>query len=197
VGLFLNHAESSLSPWVLRFAHLISPGGAVLDVACGSGRHVRWLAAQGFSVTGVDRDAQATQPLRAGAEIINADIEAGPWPLAGREFDAVLVTHYLWRPLWPQLLGALSEGGVLIYETFADGQQHIGRPARAEFLLQAGELLRLCNGLRVVAFEDGVDTSPGAANTRVVQRIVAVRAHPSAPSLTVTGKRFELRGPGS
>jgi SAM-dependent methyltransferase len=202
VGLLLSDTLSlpslpSLPPlpslWVQRFAHLIRPQGAVLDVACGSGRHVRWLAVQGFKVTGVDRDAPATLPLRNDAEIINADIEAGPWPLPGRRFDAVLVTHYLWRPLWPHLLAALAEDGVLIYETFADGQQHIGRPSRAEFLLQPGELLRLCNGLRVVAFEDGVDH----AAARVLQRIVAVRTSPLAPSLTVTGAGFDLHSPGS
>jgi SAM-dependent methyltransferase len=196
VGLLLNDTPSPPSPWVKRFAHLLRPQGTVLDVACGSGRHVRWLAAQGFKVTGVDRDAAATLPLHGCAEIINADIEAGPWPLAGREFDAVVVTNYLWRPLWPQLLAALADSGVLIYETFADGQQHIGRPARAEFLLQPGELLRLCGGLRIVAFEDGVDSSAGPTTSRVLQRIVAVRASVLAPSLTVTGARFELHSPG-
>jgi SAM-dependent methyltransferase len=182
---------------VQRFANLIRPQGAVLDVACGSGRHVRWLAAQGFKVTGLDRDVLATLPLRDGAEIINADIETGPWPLPGRQFDAVVVTHYLWRPLWPHLLAALADGAVLIYETFADGQQHIGRPSRPEFLLQAGELLRLSAGLRVVAFEDGMEGAPGTASARVVQRIVAARCSPMTPSLTVTGQRFELRSPGS
>jgi SAM-dependent methyltransferase len=196
VGLLLNDTPSPPSPWVKRFAHLLRPQGTVLDVACGSGRHVRWLAAQGFKVTGVDRDAAATLPLHDCAEIIHADIEAGPWPLAGRAFDAVVVTNYLWRPLWPHLLAALADGGVLIYETFADGQQHIGRPSRAEFLLQPGELLRLCDGLRVVAFEDGVDSSAATANRRVLQRVVAVRTSPLAPSLTVTGARFELRSPG-
>jgi SAM-dependent methyltransferase len=182
---------------VQRFAHLLRPQGTVLDVACGSGRHVRWLAAQGFKVTGVDRDLPATLPLRDSAEIVHADIEAGPWPLPGRQFDAVLVTHYLWRPLWPHLLASLAEGGVLIYETFADGQQHIGRPSRADFLLQPGELLRLCNRLRVVAFEDGMEGAPGTAGARVVQRIVAVQCSPITPSLTVTGQRFELHSPGS
>jgi SAM-dependent methyltransferase len=197
VGVFLNDMSPPPSAWVQRFAHLVRPTSTVLDVACGSGRHVRWLAAQGLQVTGVDRDAAATEPLRQVADIITADIEAGPWPLAGRQFDAVLVTNYLWRPLWPQLLAALADGGVLIYETFAEGQQHIGRPTRAEFLLQPGELLRLCSGLRVVAFEDGVDSGAGLAARRVVQRIVAVRTSPLAPSLTVTGACFDLHSPRS
>ncbi len=158
------------SPWLQRFVHLLRPGGSVLDVACGSGRHLRWLAAQGFVVTGVDRDAAALAPLAASAlgEITIADIENAPWPLPGRVFDGVVVTNYLWRPLWPALLGALAAGGVLVYETFADGQQRVGKPSRPDFLLQPGELLRVCAGLRVVAFEDGFDGG------RFVQRIVAV-----------------------
>jgi SAM-dependent methyltransferase len=158
------------SDWVQRWAHLIPPGGTLLDVACGSGRHVRWLAERGFRVTGIDRDAAALAPLAEVAETVVADIEGGPWPLPGRRFDAVLVTNYLWRPLMPTLLGSLAEGGVYIHETFADGQQAIGRPSRPEFLLQRGELLALTPGLRTVAFEDGVLAAP----PRCVQRIVAL-----------------------
>ena len=109
-----------------------------------------------------------------GAELLNADLESGPWPLPGRRFDAVVVTNYLWRALLPSVRGALAEGGVLIYETFADGQQRVGKPSRPEFLLQSGELLRACQGLRVVAFEDGFE----AEVPRYVQRIVAVNAAP-------------------
>jgi SAM-dependent methyltransferase len=159
------------SPWVLRWMPLIRPGGTVLDLACGSGRHVRALSAQGFRVTGVDRDAAAVEPLRGDAEIILADIENGPWPLDGRRFDAVVVTNYLWRPLAPRILASLApEGGVLMHETFAEGNESVGRPARPEFLLHHGELLEMARGLRVVAYEDGfLDTPP-----RFVQRICAV-----------------------
>ncbi len=177
------------SPWVQRFAALIAPRGRVLDVACGSGRHVRWLAAQGFAVTGVDRDEAAVAPLREVADIVVADIEGGPWPLPGRRFDAVIVTNYLWRPLWPQLHAVLAGGGVFIHETFAIGQQHVGKPSRPEFLLQPGELLRACAGLRVVAFEDGFD------NGRYVQRIAAVNAaRPVADA--DPPPRYGLAGPG-
>jgi SAM-dependent methyltransferase len=173
------------SDWVRRWAPLIRPGGTVLDLACGSGRHARWLATQGLRVTGVDRDAAALQPLAAMAETVVADLEDGsPWPLPGRRFDAVVVTNYLWRPLWPQILAALAEGGVLIYETFAAGQQGIGRPSRPEFLLQPGELLRLAAALHVVAYEDGFVADP----PRFVQRIAAVSAPPP-------GARHLLNGP--
>ena len=168
--MLLSADTSPPSPWLRRFAHLLRPGGAVLDVACGSGRHVRWLAGQGFAVTGIDRDAAATEPLRALAEIVVADLEGAPWPLPGRRFDAVVVTNYLWRPLWPALRAALGEGSVLVYETFAHGQHLIGRPSRPDFLLQPGELLRAFDGLHVVAYEDGLEADP----LRRVQRLVAV-----------------------
>ncbi len=159
------------SAWVRRFAGLITPGGRVLDVACGSGRHAVWLAEQGFAVTGVDRDADALQGLPAGIAALHADLEGAAWPLPGRVFDGIVVTNYLWRPLWPALLGGLAPGGVLIYETFALGQQRFGKPSRPDFLLQAGELLQVCEDLRVVAFEDGLEAEPA----RCVQRIAAVR----------------------
>jgi SAM-dependent methyltransferase len=167
----MNHAALvAPSSWVCRWAPLICPDGSVLDLACGSGRHVRWLAAQGFVVTAVDRDAAAVEPLRTVAQVHVADLEGAPWPLPGRRFDGIVVTNYLWRPLWPQLLASLAEGGVLIYETFADGHQQFGKPSRADFLLRPGELLQVAKGLHIVAYEDGYLEPP----PRRVQRIAAV-----------------------
>ena len=163
------------SEWVQRWARLIAPGASVLDLACGSGRHVHWLAAQGFRVTGVDRDAQALAPLQAVAEVQVADLEApGPWPLAGRRFDAVVVTNYLWRPRFADVLSLLAADSVFIYETFAAGHAALGRPTRADFLLQPGELLERCSALRVVAYEDGRLENPA----RQVQRIAALGPQP-------------------
>ncbi|MFN9504221.1 MAG: class I SAM-dependent methyltransferase [Rubrivivax sp.] len=173
-------AVAQPSAWVVRWQDLVAPGARVLDLACGSGRHVRHLAACGFRLTAVDRDNQALQPLADCAETLCADLETGPWPLAGRQFDGVLVTHYLWRPRWPALRECLAPGGVLIYETFAHGQQTVGRPSRPEFLLQPGELLQLASGLRVVAYEDGFIDAPA----RFIQRIVAVRVAAEQPATT-------------
>ncbi|WP_399680591.1 class I SAM-dependent methyltransferase [Xenophilus sp.] len=184
------------SDWLLRWAHLIAPGGRVLDVACGAGRHLYWLHAQGFRVAGIDRDPAAIAALAplaaAGAEIVQADIEDGPWPFAGRGFEAVLVTNYLWRARLAEIAAAVAPGGVLLYETFARGQESIGRPARAEFLLAPGELLRAAAaaGLRVVAYEDGF---LDAGTPRFVQRIAAVREADAAPD---SPRRHPLRGPG-
>ena len=176
------HGPGAASPWVQRWSHLVPLGARVLDVACGSGRHVRWFAARGCHVTGVDRDAAATQPLREVAEIVVADVEAGPWPLAGRQFDAVVVTNYLWRPLLPLLAPGLADGGVLLYETFAAGNDSVGKPSNPAFLLQPGELLRAFAMLRVVAYEDVFVATP----PRFQQRLAAVRARPG----TVAPERF-------
>ena len=165
------HAGLAPSAWVTRWSHLIARGSSVLDVACGSGRHVRWFAERGCRVTGVDRDAAALAPLQPIAETLVADLENAPWPLPGRQFGAVVVTHYLWRPLLPALVGSLAEGGVLLYETFAFGNASVGKPSNPDFLLRPGELLAAFAGLRVVAFEDGFATSP----ERFVQRLAAVR----------------------
>ncbi len=182
------------SRWVGRFVPLLRTGGAVLDLACGSGRHTRELAARGFAVTAVDRDAEAVAPLEACAEVIVADIEAGPWPLADRRFDGIVVTNYLWRPLLPRIAEALAVGGVLLYETFAHGQQTVGRPSRPEFLLQPGELLAAFAGLRIVAFEDGCEEPPATTAPRFVQRLAAVRlpAGESPQEPTAKIRRFPL-----
>lgn len=109
----------------------------------------------------------ATRPVEA----VLADIENGPWPFAGRIFDAVVVTNYLWRTLLPVIVHSLAPGGVLLYETFAIGNETVGKPSRPDFLLQHGELLTACAGLHVVAYEDGFLATP----PRFVQRIAAVR----------------------
>ncbi|WP_397533950.1 class I SAM-dependent methyltransferase [Roseateles sp.] len=176
------HGSGAPSPWLLRWTQAMAAGKSALDLACGAGRHARLLAARGMQVTAVDRDMQALAGLRGLCEVVQADIEAGPWPLPGRQFDLVLVSNYLWRPLLPTICASVAPGGWLIYETFAAGQQTIGRPSRAEFLLEPGELLKACEDLRVVAFEDGYEGGneggSGPVNPRYVQRVAALRATP-------------------
>ncbi|CAN7228567.1 class I SAM-dependent methyltransferase [Acidovorax sp. LjRoot118] len=174
------HGSDKPSDWVRRWSTLIAPRSTVLDVACGAGRHLRWLHGLGHAVVGVDRSPEAVAAGALLGEMVCADIENGPWPFAGRQFGAVVVTNYLWRPLFPTLVASLAPGGVLVYETFAHGNETVGRPARPEFLLQPGELLAACSGLRTVAYEDGFLEEPA----RFVQRITAIRelADAGAPS---------------
>jgi len=163
------------SPWIVRFAPLVPAHARVLDLACGTGRHSRLFAARGCRVLAVDRDAVALAALAgvAGVETACVDLETGTWPLAGETFDAVVVANYLHRPLFPFLLASLAADGVLLYETFARGQEAFGRPSNPDFLLEPGELLRAVQGrLRVVACEEGrVDDG---ARPAVVERIAAV-----------------------
>lgn len=179
------HGTEPPSPWVQRWSHLVAAGGTVLDVACGQGRHAYWFYASNHPLTLVDRAQAAIESIAIPStrcEAVVADIENGPWPFAGREFDAVVVTNYLWRPLLPTLVSSLAPGGVLIYETFAQGNETIGKPSRLDFLLRPGELLQVCSGLRVVAFEDGFSAGPDGQTPRFVQRIAAVREAPAAAS---------------
>ena len=165
------HAQMAPSDWVRRWSHLVPAGASVLDVACGQGRHMRWFYERNHPVTGIDKAQEAIESIAPLGEAICADIETGPWPLPGRRFDCVVVTNYLWRPLLPTIVNSVAPGGVLLYETFAQGNESVGRPARAEFLLRPGELLQTCQGLRVVAYENGFLAEPA----RFVQRIAAVR----------------------
>jgi SAM-dependent methyltransferase len=176
------HGDEPASAWVRRWSHLAPAGGSVLDVACGRGRHARWFAALGHRVTALDRSAEALAAIGLPAErceTVLADIEGGPWPLPGRQFDALVVTNYLWRSLMETLLVSIAPGGVLIYETFAAGNETVGKPSRPDFLLQPGELLQLCQSLRTVAYEDGFETGLAGSTGRFVQRIAAVRELPA------------------
>jgi len=172
------------SPWITRFAHLVSRNARVLDVAAGRGRHARLFAARGAHVVAVDRDADALADLRgvAGIDVLVADLEAGPWPFAGATFDAIVVTNYLHRPLFTAIIDALAADGVLLYETFAVGHEALGRPTNPDFLLRENELLDVTRGrLTIVAFEQGrVDSDRPA----IVQRLAATGVHrPDRPRL--------------
>lgn len=186
-GAGMHAGLTEPSAWVARFAPLLRPGGRVLDVACGSGRHARYLAAQGHRVEAVDRDAEALLGLGGSAAITvrHADLEAGVWPYADGMFDGVVVTNYLFRPLLPLIAACLAPSGVLLYETFGRGNESYGRPSNPDFLLAPGELLGVARTaqLRVVAYEDGYSEFPRPA---VVQRIAAVRP-PAEPAMLPLG----------
>lgn len=182
---FHHRAISEPSAWVRRWAHLIPPGGRVLDLACGAGRHARFLAELGHEVEAVDRDSEALQTLRdaPGIEIRAADLENAPWPYAGEWFTGIVVANYLHRPLFEHLLAALAHSGVLIYETFAFGNENFGKPSNPDFLLRSGELLERVRGrLRVAAYEDVFEPEPKPA---MMQRICALR--PAADDITNRG----------
>ncbi len=158
----------------------------MLDVACGGGRHARFLVARGHVVEAVDRDAAALATLSAVPGITTrcADLEDGAWPYAGRNFDAIVVTNYLHRPLLSSLAATLAPGAVLIYETFRAGNESYGKPSNPAFLLQSGELLAFAQaaGLQIIAFEDGFRAQPSPA---MIQRICAAR-----PPLHASGQRL-------
>lgn len=161
------------SVWVKRFLPLISPGGLVLDLAAGSGRHVRLLRNCGFAVCAVDLDITALLPFAGpGCEVRRIDLETDDGWQLGDDYDGIVVTNYLHRRLLPAIARALAPGGVLIYETFAHGNERFGRPRNPDFLLRPGELLEAFAALTVVAFEQGEVSLPRPA---VIQRLAAVR----------------------
>ena len=165
------------SAWVERFAGLVPAGAPVLDVACGSGRHSSLFLAAGHPVTAVDKDLSTIEREVevADLELVAADLEDGsPWPFDGRQFAGIVVTNYLYHPLFPALIRSLTPEGVLIYETFAAGNGQFGKPSNPDFLLEPGELIRLVqDDLSIVAYEHGRTGHPRPA---IVQRICAVNS---------------------
>ncbi|HEY8100978.1 MAG TPA: class I SAM-dependent methyltransferase [Burkholderiaceae bacterium] len=158
------------------------PQGEVLDLACGGGRHSVLLASMGYDVIALDRDADSLSRLAAKRiTTMQFDLENGTdgrmpvWPFEANRFSGIVVTNYLHRPLLPHIVTSLTSKGLLIYETFAQGNEYFGKPSNPDFLLATGELLIFAalNSLRVIAFEDGFVESPKPA---MVQRICAVKA---------------------
>lgn len=164
------------SPWIVRHLPQIAPGGPVLDLACGRGRHARLAAAAGHPVLAVDRDGAALAALDGvpGVAVRCCDLEGGNWPLAGEAFAGIMVTNYLWRPRLAELCALLAPGGVLIYETFMAGNAAYGKPSNPDFLLRSGELRAVASaaGLREIAFVEGYADDPQPA---IRQAICAVR----------------------
>jgi len=185
---------TTASAWIEQWAHLVEQGGAVLDVASGNGRHARHFARRGHPVLALDRDETALASLAGVQHVATrcADLENASWPLrADEKFAAVVVTNYLHRPLFPYLFDALAPGGVLLYETFAAGNERFGKPSNPDFLLNPGELLDAVRGrLRVIAYQDGFITVPRAS---CVQRIVA--AAPLRPTPTGLTERNNASDP--
>ena len=173
-------ASEAPSAWVSRWSGVVPVRGRILDVACGHGRHARWFAARGHAVDAVDRNGVALATLAEVAHVtpLCADIESGVWPYPRGVYAGVVVTNYLHRALFPTLLDALCPGGILLYETFAVGNERFGRPSNPDFLLQPGELLEVVRGrLRVCAYEDLIVDTPKPAS---MQRICAQYATNSA-----------------
>ena len=174
----MNSSHTALevaSPWIRRFTPAIPRNGLVLDLACGSGRHSQLLVEAGYSVLAVDQNIEAISQFKHPHLAVEClDLEGVIWPLLGKQFVGIVVTNYLYRPYLAELPRMLSDGGVLLYETFAQGNGEFGKPSNPDFLLKTGELLSFSaqNGLKVLAYEHLYIDDPKPA---MIQRLCAVK----------------------
>ena len=169
-----HHQQSGPAETIVRWSPLVKPGARVLDVAAGGGRHALWFAERDAAVTAVDRDTTSllARP-HANIRAVEADLENAPWPFAGEQFDAVVIVNYLWRSLLPQLIDSVAPDGLLMYETFASGNEQFGRPRNPDFLLRRGELIEAIGSeLIVLEYAHGPIGRPPRA---VRQRLLAQR----------------------
>ncbi|WP_419797757.1 MAG: class I SAM-dependent methyltransferase [Terasakiella sp.] len=169
----------TVSPWIDRFSSYVPLDGFILDLACGTGRHGRFFLDNGHKVLFVDQNIEGLSDLAAvkSAEILQCDLEDGrDWPFEREQFSAIVVTNYLYRPHLSFLAPALKQGGVLLYETFAQGNEQFGRPRNPDFLLRPHELLEVAqkDGMNVIAFEQGQE------GDKVIQRLCAVKGRDTA-----------------
>ena len=165
--------QEPASPWIVKFAPLIPNKGLVLDLACGSGRHAKWLAQQGYQVDALDRDPIATTSMQGmdGIRVTITDLETAELPNFEHSYDGIIVSRYLHRPLLTMLATILNPSGILIYETFMRGNERYGKPSNPDFLLIPDELLNTYSPLlNIISFEQGDVKEPKPA---VLQRICA------------------------
>lgn len=169
------------SPWVIKHAALIPKAASILDVACGTGRHTRYFLERGHSVTAVDKNISGLTDIAHidSLEVMETDLEDGTaWPLGTRTFGAVIVINYLHRPILPALISAVTQGGLLIYDTFAEGNENFGKPSCPDFLLKPGELLKAVKGqLDVVAYEHGLFNGPYSVRQRLCATRPGIHEH--------------------
>lgn len=154
------------SPWVARFAAKLTKKGSIIDIACGNGRHTRLLVDQGHQVIAIDRDLAGVQDLANlnAVELLNYDLESGTWPFPPESAAGIIVANYLHRPHFKRLYETLANDGLLIFETFAVGNEHFGRPSNPDFLLKPGELLEVFGGdMDILAYEEVEETLPKPA----------------------------------
>ncbi len=167
-------ATTPPSPWVVNYADRVNDGSDILDLACGRGRHTRFFLERGCRVMAIDLNIEGLSDLMGdpGLAVLEVDLENGPWPIGNAEFDAVVVTNYLWRPLFPRIRDAVRAGGLVIYETFAEGNERFGKPSNPDYLLKEGELNDWFSDWKVLGYEHTEETDPRPA---MVQRICAVK----------------------
>ena len=165
-----------ISNWVLENYNFIKKKGLILDLACGSGRHGRFLLEKGFNVVFLDQDTSQLDwvPEAFRSQVIKHDLETGTsWDFLPCSFDAVVVTNYLYRPIFPDLLSIIDEGGVLIYETFSKGNEIYGKPTNSNYLLEPEELIDLVRpSMRLISFKEGYSSE---GKESITQKIVAVK----------------------
>lgn len=166
------------SPWIAKYAHLFPPRGVVLDVACGAGRHSVYLREMGHHMIAVDIDTGRFEArgMHGDIALIEADLEGDGWPFRAASFAGIVVVNYLWRPLFPEIIAALKPGGVLLYDTFMQGNEKFGRPRNPDFLLAPGEFARVFGrSLEIIDAFEGDVAEPAPACR---QMIAARKPHP-------------------
>ena len=176
--------ERSPSAFVQECLPLL-PGGQALDVAAGTGRHALYLASHGLTVHAIDQSADALEAIKPAARTLEQqaisiqviDLETDPLrppELGNSNYDVVLVTLYLYRPLFPNLIKAIRPGGLLLYETFlVENYDRYKRPRGRHFCLESKELLRLTDGLEVLRYEEGERTGGRPGNSAITARLLA------------------------
>ncbi len=155
----------------------------ILDLACGKGRNSLPLLEHNLPVIFADRDGQALAAVAEQVSHLSGDQqklaeywqvdfeEADTTPLAGKQFDAVLVFNYLHRPVLPAIREVIRPGGLIVYETFTVDQPDYGRPTNPDFLLAPGELEACFAGWHVIRSFSGTMPTP----TRAVANLIARR----------------------
>lgn len=118
----------------------LAPGKQALDIACGMGRHSKYLASLGFEVDALDISSVALEQLNDIPHIHAKEVDFDTYTLPKEKYDLIVCTYYLERKLFPQMIEALKPNGIILFETFLHHPDNERAPSNPAFMLKEGEL---------------------------------------------------------
>jgi 2-polyprenyl-3-methyl-5-hydroxy-6-metoxy-1,4-benzoquinol methylase len=118
----------------------LSTGKQALDIACGMGRHSKYLASLGFEVDALDISSVAIDQLKNIPNINAKEVDFDTYILPKEQYDLIICTYFLERRLFTQIIDALKSNGIILMETFLYDPDNDRKPSNPAFLLKKGEL---------------------------------------------------------
>ena len=138
-----KHQQNTMPHEPIKFIkeHIhLAKGKHALDIACGNGRHSKYLVSHGFDVDALDISSVAIEQLQNIPHIHAIEVDFDTYTLHKEKYDIIVCTYFLERKLFPQMIEALKPKGIILMETFVQHEDNGRKATNPSFRLQEGEL---------------------------------------------------------